>query len=212
MSIWVSIAHCTFGLTLFQIIGSIGCSIELLDIISQLVHNIKPADDPLFLGKAHKITLDNIESQLQSLKQTFQVQDVKDIFPRKDMVESIAELYRLAALIYLERVARGGSKFSPIAEKLADDAFSILSNLDWCERPWPLFIIACEAQTDQRRTLILDLMNKTKEVRNYGNLEPTKFLIQSAWIQDDLYREPELLCLAKYNAVMSAFEGLPSFT
>jgi hypothetical protein len=202
----------SFDLTCLQIVGSMGCSVEMLDIISQLVYNIKPTDHPLFLEKAHKKTLDEIESELRSLQQIYWLCDENNINPRKDMVKSIAELYRLAALIYLERVGRGYSKFSPTTEELVDDAFAILSKLDWCERPWPLFIVACEAQTDQRRKLILDLLNKTQEVRNYGNLESTRSLIQSAWIQDDLYREPELSCFAKYNAVMSAFEGLPSFT
>jgi hypothetical protein len=188
-----------------------GCSIELMDLISQLIEAIKPPNDPSFLDDEHRKTLDCIERCLKSVCQVFHSEKEDEVQSRKDMIVLIAELYRLAALTYLERVGRGSPRFSPIVETYLDDAAVIWAKLDMCERPFPLFIIACEARSESHRKLALDLMRKQKELRNCGNLKSTRSLVQAAWVQDDLHEETDLSCFAKYSAVISAYEGIPSF-
>lgn len=183
----------------------------MLELISKVVQSIKMPDDPLYLQNEHTTVLNDLEARLKSLRQIFQSNDVENIQERIDMIELIAELYRVATLIYIERIGRGASRFSPNVVKLVEDAFIILSRLDRCERPFPFFIISCEARTDAQRTLVMNIMDSTSSVRNCGNLKSIRALVQAAWIQDDLHEEQELSCFAKYNAVMSAYQALPSF-
>jgi hypothetical protein len=177
-----------------------------------LAEIIKPPDDPHFLDSEHIRTLVRIEGEMKSLKQIFPTECHVEPAPRKEMIELMAELYRLAALIYLERVGRGSSRFSPAVKTYLDNAFTILTQLDICERPFPLFIVGCEARSDSHRKQVLNVIQRTKKFRKCGNLMSTKSLIQAAWIQEDLHRETEMSCYTKYSAVVSSFEDLPSFT
>jgi hypothetical protein len=200
-----------FKISHSQIVGAAGCSQELMDAISQLVKNVKTPDDKLYATGEYKSALAGLKSWLKNLSQTFEAHGVDFTPERRQTIELIAELYRLAALVYLERVGRGASRYSLEVEMLLEDSFVILEKLDRCERPFPLFIVACEAQTDAQRQVVLDILNKTKTVRPCGNLYSTKVLVEAAWIQDDLHEEHELSALAKYNAIMSTYRRLPSF-
>lgn len=96
-----------------------------------------------------------------------------------------AELYRLAALLYLYSVCTC----------LADDierahqfhsATQILRQMAICTSPWPLFLIACEVTTDAHRLLILDTLDRMDELRNIGNVFVVRRLIETYWKQLDL--------------------------
>ena len=52
--------------------------------------------------------------------------------------------------------------------------------------PWPLFILACESQTDRQRIQILRTLDRMDSSRNIGNVLVLRSIIESFWTQCDL--------------------------
>jgi hypothetical protein len=154
----------------------------------------------------------SLELRLQNIRQEFRIGDVTETQLQRDRSGSIAELYRLSALIYLETVARGASRASLKADKWIQDAFKTLETLKICERPFPLFVVAVGASTEYQRAVILKVIASTLEERPLGAISSVKRMIQAAWVQDDLNPEQELDSLLKYNTVISANRSPPAFT
>jgi hypothetical protein len=131
---------------------------------------------------------------------------------QREKIERLAELYRLAGLIYLLRAVMALPSSSPEVAKYVDLAFGILEGLDTCERAFPLFIIACEARCDGRRRQILDLISRTQDHRYSGSLVCARRIVEAAWAQDDLHPERNIDCGLKFTAVISSYMSLPMFT
>jgi hypothetical protein len=120
------------------------------------------------------------------------------------------ELYKLSALIYLERASRNFSSHSPKLTSYVEDAFAILSGLQSCKLAFPLFILGCEAQSDERRRMILNLI-KDDEHTEVSRMEGIRRLIQAAWAQDDLEPEEVVDYSMKLSAVMNGHLIVPCF-
>jgi hypothetical protein len=126
-------------------------------------------------------------------------------------LEKIAQLYRLAALLYLQRALRRTPHSAQTTTNLVEEGLAMLSEIETCERPWPLFVIACEARTNTDRALVLDIFAKSQSMTNIRDLGAIRKMVEAAWVQDDLHEEQELDYVAKLNAVMSAHKILPTF-
>ncbi|KAE9378870.1 hypothetical protein N431DRAFT_553212 [Stipitochalara longipes BDJ] len=194
------------------ILSSLGCSLELLDTLTLVFDNVLDREDPLYLSEEHERSMRSLELRLENIQQECRIGEIEETQLQRDTSNGIAELYRLSALIYLERVARGASKASLKATKWVQDAFKILENLRSCERPFPLFVIAVEACTDYQKAIILKVIASTIEERPLGAISSVKRMIEAAWVQDDLNLEQELDSLLKYNSVISANSSPPAFT
>ncbi|KAF5602494.1 C6 finger domain-containing protein [Fusarium pseudocircinatum] len=70
-----------------------------------------------------------------------------------------AELYRLAALLYLQRVVPADGD-EDLREAYVQQALSIMSGLTVASSPWPCFIIACEVTLEEQRSQILQVLYK----------------------------------------------------
>lgn len=119
------------------------------------------------------------------------------------------ELYRLAALAYLER---GSTNFSGPSAKLnrwIDYAFKIMATMETGHQPFIIFIFGCEARSDERRIFILDLFQKAESVKR-RNLNVVHRMVQAVWLQDDLGTGHEVNYLAKLRAVFSSMDIVPS--
>ena len=124
----------------------------------------------------------------------------------------VAECYRLAALIYLERVARGTLQSTAKVAMLAELAFKSLSQIRALERPWPLFVLALEANGEEQRRILLDVLDGGAEYRGEeGNFSMLRKMVKSAWMQQDLAGGRQLDMLDVYNTVISANHMPPSF-
>lgn len=110
--------------------------------------------------------------------------------------KEIMELFQLATLVYLERAS--GTQPNKIHYHL-DRAFTIFSQLKLCEPLLPLFLLGCEARSDNERVIVLDLIDRTP---NSTLLQCAKSVIQCLWIQDDLTKK-EFDYLDKIGAVLS---------
>jgi len=161
----------------------------------------------------HLDRLRRLELRLESLQQ-HTTRIVEATSPQSTETDSeeadLAELFRLAARVYLERVAKGSSSRGIM--EFRNQAFEILQRVPYCEKPWPIFIMATEACNDEERMVILDLLGRSREQRPLGTLQFIERLIHSAWVLQDLQDEPQGADLyGVYNAVISALKVPPSF-
>lgn len=198
-------------LTNGKILPSLGCSLELLDVVCQIVEVVLDRDDPHFRSDQHLAAIRTLELRLERLEQRVSAV-TEDVDCDTRATKKLAELFRLAAYIYLERLAKGSESQETKVRCLLDDAFGLLRELKVCERPWPLFIIALEARTDEERVLILSVLEQSLIQRPMGNLTITQRLIHAAWIQQDLHATSAIDPLLVYNTVVSGNRVPPSFT
>lgn len=185
-----------------------------MSIIARLTDHVLPADCSKLSTHQAEI-VDRLEEQLKSLRQYLVPVGALGSAMSTINVLGTAELYRLAALIYLERACRRKSRASTEFTCLVENTLNILEDIQVCTAVWPLFIVACEAETDSQRSMVLQVFKKTKEYRKADNISWIKRLVQGVWKQDDLFTyihvpkaaEPML----RYGSVMSACTQLPAF-
>lgn len=127
-----------------------------------------------------------LEHQLSSLTQHIHPDEESSITPsRRIRILSTAELYRLAAYIYLLHVVPT-SDCDQIRATILATALSVLETLDVATRPWPLFIIACEAVNDDARVQVLQMLDKMDVTRGIGNIRVMRGIVEAFWKQVDL--------------------------
>ena len=126
-----------------------------------------------------------------------------------DSLTGVIELFRLAGLVYLERATRNFSGQCTILNQWTEEAFSILSKLDVCRYPFPIFIFGCEAHTDDRRMTVLDLLSRTEQDPHVWNMQDARALVQCAWVQEDLEVDREVEYIRKLNIVLSSRDVIP---
>jgi len=159
---------------------------------------------------AEQDTVDSIEHNLVTL-----TQDTGQLVATNSAVEvehggRIAQLYRLAGLIYIERVFRACPNKGRLARWSAE-AFDIVRQLQVCERPFPLFFVACEAQSDEERGMIISLLERTHQKSSRPGLHAIEQMIQSMWVQHDLVSDTgERNYVDALNTTMSSSQLLPT--
>jgi len=206
-----------------KILATFGCSLELLDLLYQIIHYVFDRDDPRHLGTEHRHATRTLEFRLKSLTQIPRLEPIASPAAGSPGVreednaansQRAAALYRLAVYIYLERVARAKRGDDPTVVTLVDDAMQILRLLPWCERPWPLFVIALEARTEEERRLVIDKLDSGMDKKPLGNLAAIKRLILSAWVRQDLDTDGGQGGdqLDVYNSVVRGNDVPPVFT
>ena len=121
----------------------------------------------------------------------------------------IAELFKLATLVYLNRVSGNILDQADSIQANLNRAFALFSQMDSCERQYPLFILGCEARTDEQRLTVLDLISRTEQKNSSRSLNHVRILVQALWAQDDL-AEKELDYWDKLSAIISSCTIIPS--
>ncbi|KAF5638736.1 uncharacterized protein FTJAE_5123 [Fusarium tjaetaba] len=163
------------------IVGSLGCSVEVLEIIDEInMMRLHVAHDCPSTSTLQRCDL---AMKLHNLRQLPAPIECSDGL-RSQRILAIAELYRLATLVYLQRV-------HPIAEDdftrtvYVQQALGVLKDLGVATSPWPVFIIACEVD-EQDRVSILHTLDRMDSVRSIGNIKVLRDVIESIWKQQDL--------------------------
>jgi hypothetical protein len=125
----------------------------------------------------------SLELQLEALdqRQSGIEDDNADIWKHR---ANVAELFRLAALIYIRRVARGES--AEATSGLVIDAFTVLKRLEYVERPWPLFVVGLEAGTEEQRVAFLAVMEPSVRRQPLGSIPFVRDMVTDGWIVEDL--------------------------
>ncbi len=117
---------------------------------------------------------------------------------------TVAEIYRLAGYIYLQRMGRGGAGTSEKLKWLVDRLLLRLTRLSCASGRCRCLFIALEARTDDERLAVLDILARSREKLPLGNLPLTEIMVRAAWAQQDLMRaRPEWRC-ATFSTPWSA--------
>lgn len=188
-----------------QIIGSLGCSIEIMEII----HYINLLRDAATNKRSGLVTPPITTSDLPSVMPTCEglhnrLTNLKQSLPgdhlhhpsthatkEKTKIKLTAELYRLAAIIYLRAVSCTTTESTAVNRPWLEFAFDVLAGLEVCTSPWPLFVIACESLTDEQRIAVMRALDRMHADRGIGNVLVLRGLIEDYWKQVDLQAEVE---------------------
>ncbi|KAL7917479.1 fungal-specific transcription factor domain-containing protein [Trichoderma austrokoningii] len=189
------------------------CPTDVLDLVRHICKRPSPNGD-------NHIPYDNADMmRIQYLRQniyetigeygTFHG-DFESSLSRQDMINS---LYRYAALIYLNRTVSYVSTSSFSHRRLVREGILLLQNLSFCEGTWPLFVIACEADKDEQRLQILDVLSNTsREVgQRSDHIVLIQHMVEAIWNQNDLTIESDVNYGRILNAVISKAPALPLF-
>ncbi|KAH8431020.1 uncharacterized protein LDX57_008681 [Aspergillus melleus] len=123
---------------------------------------------------------------------------------------TMTELFQLSMLVYLNRATGCLLEPSHMTEHRIHQGLASLSQLDTCERQFPLLVLGCEARTDEERIRILDLIDRTEGSTSSRSLFLVKTLIKSIWVQDDL-AGGQLDYMEKLSSLISCCNIMPTF-
>ncbi|TRX88363.1 hypothetical protein FHL15_010739 [Xylaria flabelliformis] len=124
----------------------------------------------------------------------------------------LTEVYRTAVLVYISRICMNRFGESRDLGPLLDKGFAQIEQMQRCERLFPIFILGCEADTDERRIMVLNLLRRTENKRVRA-LDCIRRGLESVWIQDDLHADEDMTLdyMDKLSVVVSSSHTLPTF-
>ncbi|KAL4751359.1 fungal-specific transcription factor domain-containing protein [Aspergillus terricola var. indicus] len=132
-------------------------------------------------------------------------------FSLPDTPDPTFELFHLAILVYFNRMTACALEPRSITQTRIQRALTIFAALDSCPRQFPLFIIGCEARTDEERCTVLELIDRTEKTASSRSVVILSALIKAVWVQDDLAGDRELDYREKMTAIISVCSLMPMF-
>ena len=194
-----------------KIVSTIGCSTEVLEAITQtclFTHSDSLGRNTNFIE--NRYSLKSIERTLKYAVQLDKSSIAATSFGTTDSTSAkLPELYRLAGLTYFYRATQGLSRDAFDVRSLVKDALSILTDIEFCNRNFPLTIIGCEAYDDHERIVILEVISRTRA--HSASVDIAHQFIEASWAQDDLSPDVEIDYIQKLDAIMSKNGFPPSF-
>lgn len=209
----ILVSDSAYDIDVITMHNMLGCSPEVLDFLSEAMDLVKNRDDPNYLSIKRLHAIHNLEQRLKDIDNLRDCFDVGDDITISKVAESMNDkLFQFALVIYVDRVVKGAFMSSTTARTAAAKAFILLEKIRLYDRPFPLFILSIQAETDEQRLLILSTIKRTMEARPMNNLGPTEEMIRKFWAQQDLEGPEQADALFILNAVMSASSMPPTFT
>lgn len=139
-----------------------------------------------------------VKLRLENLSQTIVVKgDHNSGYPTtidEARIRITADFYHVAALIYFHQRVRHLASKHPAMKALVRSALDLISQMEVCTSPWPLFVVACEVTDDSERLQILQTFAGMEQHRRIGNIAVTRMIVETVWkhhdlVNDDLTRE-----------------------
>ncbi|KAH8175216.1 fungal specific transcription factor domain-containing protein [Sarocladium implicatum] len=185
--------------------------------LADIFEDVVDSSHPLYHDPAYREGLRKLEVALESTinGRYVEVKDRKDfsvLHSTEDLGLATLETYRLAALIYLERSSTNFSGRSAKLDAWADEAIKLLCTIGSNKHGFPLFVVGCEARTDEQRVAILECIEKAQGRHPFGRLLMLEEMLHSAWALMDLETEQDVNYLAMLDVVVSGCETMPSFS
>lgn len=171
-----------------QILGSLGCSIEVVEIIHRInqLRNTLGSDATPLRNLRQDLTQQrlHLDERLRNLSQRISPSELPTASPaRQAAILATAELYRLATALYLHRVI---PQPADNPANFVEKAFAALEQLEVATSPWPMFVIACECRSEAHRVKVLRALDGMDMARRIGNVYSLRDLIEAYWTQRDL--------------------------
>jgi len=122
-------------------------------------------------------------------------------------------LYTCAALIYFNRAVGEIPASSFEQRRLVREGILILHRLGSCGSAWPLFVLACEANDDDQRLQISDVLLRTQQESSprSNHVPLIRTMVEAIWNQNDLNVDSDVHYVETLHAVISLAPSLPLF-
>jgi hypothetical protein len=160
---------------------------------------------------AYKLQLQSLESRIKNIRTTPLTADSWG--EAQESADVPIRLYQIAILIYMSRSSQDPAEPLANLDDMIDWAFARPVRATRCSHFFPLFILACEAQTDTQRLQALHLMERTEKGPQGRDMTGFRAKVQAVWAQRDLHANSG--CLVDYSSLMSVVissnDVLPSF-
>jgi hypothetical protein len=157
-----------------------------VELLAEFCSGMLTPDDPKYCSAEYISWLSKIETQLCCIRREMQQLGHLHDPDRESESVAVKELFVLAIQLYVERGSKQLVGTSKKTDEWIEDAFSILSEIEQCNKPFALFILGREARTDERRLLILQIIDRTMEGSNAGNLAFWRECLTKVWVRQDL--------------------------
>ncbi|KAF7175189.1 hypothetical protein CNMCM7691_006593 [Aspergillus felis] len=132
--------------------------------------------------------------------------------PISDDATLVMQLYQLAILLFLNRSFEG-LILQPIrTQQHIGRAFAILHRLSSCKQQFPIFVVGCEARTDEQRAVVLDVISRTEKMSSSRSLDYCKRILQAVWAQDDLANGNNISYRDKLTLIGAGIQLAPNAT
>lgn len=174
----------------------------LLELLSQFCDVVSERPKNKMIGKE----FEDYRNFLQILE--WRLRNI--VISNESLDPMIIEVYRLAILVYVNRVSSNVLDHATKTQQHIDKSFELLSQLGSCERQFPVFILGCEARTDEQRAIIIDLISRTETKDSSRYFIHIKMLLEIMWKQTDL-ANGGLDYWDKLTSVISCCTVVPSF-
>lgn len=155
-------------------------------------------------------TCQGLQDRLFRLKQQLPSDSEQHAVKEQTKIQLTAELYRIAAVLYLRSVCPNVDATNQTPAWL-EQAFRVLAGLEICTSPWPLFVVACESQTDAQRIEILRALDRMDQDRKIGNVFVLRSLIENFWKQQDLQADGDRVKPLRWWELMNFDTAAPWF-
>lgn len=188
---------------------------KVLELLSDICKTVLPASEPRSQTKAYKDSINALEKRVES-SEVFSASPSNRCSELgiKGQGAVVAELHRIAMLIYLARASNDPSRPPEKLTHLVDRGMVILSNLSYYDSPFPVMMIGCEARDDEERLAVLKLIARTQSCSySRHRLECVRDFLRGVWNQADLHAENgiEFDSMETLTAVVSTSEVMPLF-
>ena len=162
--------------------------------------------DPRARSDEYHTHLMNLEGAVRSLPTV----DIAE-HPDNDILP--VDLYKLAMRIFLIRTSCNAWQLPSELKPLIDQALMIPARSPMCAHFFPLFIVACEAATDEQRAAVLGLIDRSENGPRARSMEQLRKGVLAVWVQQDLHADgyPVANYLGIMRAVIGSSETFPSF-
>ncbi|KAK1449450.1 hypothetical protein CMEL01_08765 [Colletotrichum melonis] len=180
----------------------------ILNLLSEVCDTLVDPRDPRSQDESYQDQLKDLGGRVRDIS-------VKPAIPSASDPEAAfaIELYQMATQIYLVRASQ--SPWEPPADldALVEAAFAGPVQSCTCEHFFPLLILACEAQRDEQRIGIINLIERTQRDVRIRSIQAVKNTIQSIWVQQDLHKDDDVLVdyLGTLSSAISSSNTVPSF-
>ncbi|KAK0379382.1 hypothetical protein CLIM01_03233 [Colletotrichum limetticola] len=180
----------------------------ILNLLSEVCDTLVDPRDPRSQDESYQNQLKDLGGRVRDIS-------VKPAIPSASDPEAAfaIELYQMATQIYLVRASQ--SPWEPPAnlDALVEAAFAGPVQSCTCEHFFPLLILACEAQRDEQRIGIINLIERTQRDVRIRSIQAVKNTIQSIWVQQDLHKDDDVLVdyLGTLSSAISSSNTVPSF-
>jgi hypothetical protein len=182
-----------------------GCDPAVLRTISKVFNIVVPNPRSPVLPASRK-DLVELEGQLRR-----HVEEPATTSGTTSWMHAATKLHCVATLLWINRSAYSYNGSEASHQALVSKGLQILAELETCDLPWPLFVIACETRADEQRCGILGVIRRTQERSSTRHMDIVKGLIEIGWNYDDLDPAGLLSYDAKLCSIIHAGSWMPPF-